>query len=293
MTAPPFSPHLHVERRGPSTGTPLVLVHGFGASLHSWHRWVPRLEKAYPLHLVDLMGFGAAPTPRDGDYSPVAQGRYLADYLAGLGGGPRPVLVGHSLGGAVVLLACLELLRRGAATGPAATGRLPLGLFILSGAVFPQPFPPYISLARMQGIGEVMLSVQPPAWAIRLGLRGIVHDPSTVDEVQVRGYRAPLADPARRRAIVRASRQILPASGEDLSARYREIPVPLLAICGEEDPVVSPADARRLAHLVPRGEVILLPGVGHLPAEEAPEQTVAILKDFVRRLEGTEAGAPS
>ena len=39
-------------------GTPLVMVHGFGASIYSWRHLVPALEQRQPLILLDLKGFG-------------------------------------------------------------------------------------------------------------------------------------------------------------------------------------------------------------------------------------------
>jgi pimeloyl-ACP methyl ester carboxylesterase len=271
-------------RDGTPGAPPLVLVHGFGASNHSWRKWRPLLERDHELHLVELAGFGGAPIPRDGDFSPEAQARALALYLEELRNPEAPVLVGHSLGGAVVLLATLAAMDR-PDPEEAPRPRLPRGLVVVSGAVFPQRFPPYISMARIAGLGELLLAVQPPSWAIRAGIRGIVHDPATVDDVQVEGYRRPLVDPDRRRAIVQASRQILPASGEDLTARYREIQLPLLALWGARDRVVDPANAHRLARTVPRGRAVILPEVGHLPPEEAPERTVEEVRRFMETLE--------
>ncbi|CAN5629534.1 alpha/beta fold hydrolase [soil metagenome] len=271
---------LHVETVGDEGLPPIVLVHGFGASSHSWRKWAPELARDHHVVLVDLMGFGRAATPVGGDYSPQAQAGHLVRVIQGLPSPLAPVLVGHSLGGAVVLLATLQLQDEGKADAVR-------GLVVVSGAVFPQPFPPYISMARRSGLGEVLLMAAPPAWALRLGLRGIVHDPDTVDDEQVEGYRAPLQSSERRQAILRAARQILPASGEDLSDRYREIRPPLLALWGAEDGVVSPAFARRLAETVMRGRSVILPEVGHLPPEEAPGASLVELRRFLSELGST------
>jgi pimeloyl-ACP methyl ester carboxylesterase len=269
----PTSP-LHVEALGRRDAPTLVLVHGFGASNHSWRKWVPDLTRDHRVLLVELMGFGRSATPPGGDYSPLAQAGHLVELLRHLTGPVPPVLVGHSLGGAVILLAALRIQDEG--------GRIPVrGLVVVSGAVFPQRFPPFIGLARRAGAGELLLALQPPAWAIRAGLRGIVHDPDTVDDEQVEGYRAPLASRERRRAILRAARQILPAQGKDLSDRYREITPPVLALWGARDRVVSPSFARRLAETVETGRAVLLPEVGHLPPEEAPEASLAEVRRFL------------
>jgi pimeloyl-ACP methyl ester carboxylesterase len=270
---------LFVETEGPEGAPPLVLVHGFGASNHSWRKWVPELAVDHRLHLVELAGFGRAPNPADGDYAPHAQGRRVAELVSSIGGAHPPVLVGHSLGGAVILIAALRLLDAARAAGTADPLR---GIVVVSGAVFPLDFPRYMALARRPLLGDLLLAGPPPRWAIQMGLRGIVGDPATVDAEQVEGYRAPLGDPERRRAILRAARQLRPdADAAGLVPHYGRLSVPLLALWGDRDPVIPPSFAGRLAAAVPRGRAVLLPGVGHLVPEEAPRPSLAALRSFL------------
>ncbi len=278
-TAPPRPDGLFVETMGPEGAPPLVLVHGFGASNHSWRKWVPDLSRDHRLHLVELAGFGRAPAPAGGDYTPHAQGARVAELLATIEAPVPPVLVGHSLGGAVILVAALRLLE-GARTAGAPD---PLrGLVVVSGAVFPLDFPRYMALARRPLLGDLILAGAPPRWALRMGLRGIVGDPATVDAEQVEGYRAPLADPARRQSILRAARALRPEEdAARLVPHYGRLTPPLLALWGDRDPVIPPAFAGRLAAAVPRGRAVLLPGVGHLVPEEAPRPSLAALREFL------------
>ena len=81
----------------------VVLVHGFGASLESWHDIYPHLCGDYQTVRVDLKGFGFSSKPKDSTYSLEDQAELLASFLKGLGLG-RVVLVGHSYGGGVALL---------------------------------------------------------------------------------------------------------------------------------------------------------------------------------------------
>jgi pimeloyl-ACP methyl ester carboxylesterase len=254
----------------------VVLVHGFGASNHSWRHWIPALSRRHAVHAVELMGFGAAAAPRGGDYSPQAQAGHLVELLRRLPG-PPPVLVGHSLGGCIILLASLRLADEG--------GAVPLaGLVVMSGPVFPQKLPPFLALARTPGIGELLLAAPPPRWALRAGIRGIVKRKDTVTWEQVDGYRAPLLQRARRRAILRAARQIRPAEANEIATRYHEITLPTLVLWGAADPVVPPAFAPRLEAAMPRARRVMLPGVGHLPAEEAPEASLNAVLGFLDAL---------
>src|ERR1035437_1023320 len=61
---------VHIRDEGPrDDSTPLVLIHGTSASLHTWDGWVRALSKQRRVIRFDLPGFGlTGPTP-DGDYS--------------------------------------------------------------------------------------------------------------------------------------------------------------------------------------------------------------------------------
>ena len=270
-----FPTPLRVERHGEGN-RPVVLVHGFGASNHSWRHWIPTLSRQHAVHAVELMGFGASSAPSGGDYSPRAQAAHLVELLRGLPGAP-PVLVGHSLGGCIVLLAALRLADEG--------GAVPLGgLVVMSGPVFPQKLPPFLTLARTRGIGELLLMFPPPRWALRVGIRGIVVRKESVTQEQVDGYRTPLLHRGRRRAILRAARQIDPGEASTVAVRYSELDLPTLILWGEADPVVPPAFASRLEAAMPQARRVMLPGVGHLPAEEAPKASLDAVLTFLEVL---------
>jgi pimeloyl-ACP methyl ester carboxylesterase len=171
------------------------------------------------VHNVDLMGFGVAAAPPTGDYSPEAQGARLARLLESLAPEGPPVLVGHSLGAGIALLAALSRTR--------AAGRAALaGIVIVSGAVYSQRFPRYMALARVWGVGEIFLLATPPRWAMRWGLRTIVHDPASVDPEMVESHRAPFRSIRRRWAALRGARQIEPSRASGIVEGLRELDVP-------------------------------------------------------------------
>lgn len=266
---------LYVESRG--EGEPaVVLVHGFGGNRHFWRKWVPRLEQRGRVYLVDLMGSGQAAAPSGGDYSCRAQAGHLVELLRRL---PHRsfVLVGHSLGAAVVLLAALRIRDEG--------GAIPLkGLVVLSGTVYRQRLPPFLSLARIPLLGDLLYLLPPPRWAMTLGIRTVVHQRQVVDAELVEGYRDPLKSFRRRRALLRAGRQINPSEGDTLATRLAELAVPALVIWGEEDPVAPPASADRLARDLRGAKVVMMDRVGHLPPEEKPAESLAPVLEFLEDL---------
>mmetsp|Transcript_19055 Transcript_19055/g.57578 ORF Transcript_19055/g.57578 Transcript_19055/m.57578 type:complete len:408 (+) Transcript_19055:291-1514(+) len=91
-------------------GPPVVLVHGFGASVGHWRKNIPELAKSHQVLAIDLLGQGASDKPllEDG-YSMELWGELLSDFLAEFTSGSKPVLVGNSVGSLACLLANSKL----------------------------------------------------------------------------------------------------------------------------------------------------------------------------------------
>lgn len=267
----PVAP-LHVERHG--TGSPpIVLVHGLGGHLGFWRKWIPTLARNHEVVLLDLMGFGRSPTPRGGDYSPQAQATRVAEVVRRLDG-RHPVLIGHSLGGGIVAAAALRLLDEGGAS-------LPEGLILISAALYPQKLPPFVTVARTLGLGELFLAAPPPRPLMRMGIRGIVSRREVVDRAMVELYLEPLRSRDRRRAILRAARQIDLREAERIANRLGDLRLPTLVLWGEEDRVVPQELGERMARELPEADFVSLPGIGHLPPEEDPEGSLAPVLRFL------------
>lgn len=279
-----MEPSLHVSSFG--SGRPeVVLVHGYGTHGGFWRKWIPELSRQHRVHAVDLMGFGAAPAPFTGDYSPAAQSRRLAEFLRQAREHAPLVLVGHSLGGGIALFAAVNLAEE---LGPSPLA----GLVIVSGAAYPQPLPIYMSLARRRFVGDLFLLAPPPRAAIRRGIRGIVSDPDSVTDEQVDVYRLPLMRVRRRWAALQAARRIDMSEAAALAPRLRALDVPSLLVWGEDDEVVPLDLARRLARDLPGARLVTLPGVGHLPPEEAPRRSLLPVLRFLDTL-GDSSGQAS
>lgn len=262
---------LHVVERG--HGLPILLLHGYGASTHSFRHWVPELARDHRVMPLDLKGFGAAPKPDDGRYSPVDLAEPVVELIRRMD--LRSVtLVGHSLGGGIALVAALLLLDRGE------LGRL-RGLVSVSGAAYAQALPPFARLARWPRASRVGLALVPKAWMVRRVLESVVHDPGAVDPDQVEGYAEPLRNPATHGPLLAAARQIVPPGLPALTARYPELDVPALLLWGREDRVVPLAVGERLEKDLPRARLVVLERCGHLPAEERPREALRVLREFL------------
>ncbi|MFP3947222.1 MAG: alpha/beta fold hydrolase [Gemmatimonadota bacterium] len=267
---------LHVEEHG-SEGRPLVLVHGFGGHSYTWRFWTPRLAASYRIFLVDLKGHGASPKPDDDRYSPFDQADLLVRTLR-TRGLESATLVGHSLGGGIVLAAALQLLE----TDP---GRIH-SLILVSAATRPQEIPRYIGWARKPLVGRAFLHLVPPRLLMRWALRSIVYDPSDVTPGQVEAYAEPIRSWNDRRALLKGARQIVPENAGDVVARYGSVDRPTLLLWGREDPVVPAELGRELAQVLPKARLEIVEKCGHLPQEERPRASLNAVLDFLRNVQG-------
>jgi pimeloyl-ACP methyl ester carboxylesterase len=67
----------------------------------------------------------------------------------------------------------------------------------------------------------------------------------------------------------------------DLSERLKELKMPALVLWGEDDALVPPLVGRKLAEDLPNAQLQLLPGCGHLPTLEKPQESAALFKAFL------------
>ena len=98
-TLPTERGDIHVRVDGRPDAPPLVLIHGFGASMRWWDGVVPALARDFRVVRIDLLGHGGSEKPRDG-YAMEEQAETVSQVLDVLRIGRAPV-VGHSMGGIV------------------------------------------------------------------------------------------------------------------------------------------------------------------------------------------------
>ncbi len=117
----PDGSQLQVELYGPADGPPVVLTHGWGLDSGEWYYAKKRLAERHRVIVWDLPGLGRSGRPRDNDWSLERLASDLEAVLA-LAGDRPAVLVGHSIGGMIILTFCKLF--------PEALGRRVAGLVI-------------------------------------------------------------------------------------------------------------------------------------------------------------------
>jgi len=259
-------------RKGGGATETFVLLHGYAANSFTWRHWVTALTAGGRVLVVDMKGFGKAPKPDDGKYDPIYFGSLIADFIQRLEA-ENVTLIGHSFGGGVALLTALALRDRGE--------RCVRRLAVISGAAYRQSLPPFVALAHYPRLCTAVVRLVGPRFIIRRSLLSIVHNRDTISDDQVAAYAEPLYTADGVRALFDVGRQIVPDNIEELSSRYGEIDTPTLLMWGRHDRVVPVAIGRRLAVALPQARLEILDDCGHMPCEELPEESLAILESFL------------
>ena len=91
------------------SGPTMVLIHGFGASFYSWREIINKFSENYRVIAIDLKGFGLSDKPEDSNYSVKEQSNIVKSIIK-INDLKDIILVGHSFGGAVSLVTCLDLI---------------------------------------------------------------------------------------------------------------------------------------------------------------------------------------
>ena len=257
---------LHVRDTGPRTAPPVVLLHGFGASLQTWDDWARDLESNHRVIRYDMPGFGLTGADPSGDYT---DARSIAVLLALMDrlGLARASVVGNSMGGRIAW--------NFAALHPERTNKLVL----VSPDGFAGPGMAYGVAPKV----PLMMRALPfvlPSFMLRASLAPAYANADVVSGALFTRYRDMMLAPGVRGAIVqRMSQQVL----VDPVPLLERIEAPILLIWGEKDGMIPFANSADYLRTLPHGTLAALPGVGHLPQEEAPAASVGIVREFLDR----------
>lgn len=241
---------LAYERRG--KGTPLVLLHGYPLDHTIWNEVVPFLEDEFDLIVPDLRGFGQSTTV-DTPYTMDSIAADIAGLLNHLGV-EKAASAGHSMGGYVAL-------------------------------TFARFYP-----ARVLGLGLIssqLLADPPDRKEGRYATAAQVAEQGTVGVVEAMTPK--LSTDERVQAVVRGIMEKQPAAGvigalkamaerPDSTELLATFKFPVLVLHGDADALIPVERAREVKTELPGAELVVLPGVGHMPMLDAPEATAAALR---------------
>lgn len=233
---------VHYEYFG--RGSPLIFIHGW---LGSWRYWVPAMDELSENHRVyafDLWGFGDSDKSR-ARYSVENYVELLRAFVEELGVFGDIPLVGHALGAAVAVSFALEY--------PFYVNRIMAVSLPLTANAINRRF----LQAGGGGFFDKMFGRSPTA-----------------------GYEE-VAQESARASTEAINQSIQSVMSIDLQSKLPMLEVPLLAVYGEHDNVITPASENDFAGLSPSIRMISMADTRHFPMLDRSSQFNRLLMDFL------------
>ncbi|WVZ22971.1 hypothetical protein V8G54_001515 [Vigna mungo] len=300
-------------------GSPIVLIHGFGASAFHWRfcvlvrirfrrgsesTWndrmkvhgenepdllqynIPELAKKHKVYAIDLLGFGWSDKALI-DYDAMVWRDQVVDFVTEIVKEPA-VLVGNSLGGFTALVAAIglpELVNGVALLNSAGQFGDEKRESKTSEETALQKFvlKPLKEVFQRVVLGFLFWQAKQPARILSV-LKSVYINSSNVDDYLVESITRPAQDPNAGEVYYRLmTRFMMNQSKYTLNAVLSELSCPLLLLWGDLDPWVGPGKANRIKEFYPKTTLVNLQA-GHCPHDEIPELVNKALLDWLTTL---------
>ncbi len=260
--------HWHVQQMG--DGPVALLLHGTGASTHSWRDLMPLLARHFNVVAPDLPGHGFTSRPRPSELSLSGMARAISALLQHLDVSPD-IVVGHSAGAAVALRLALD------------KSIAPAAIITLNGALFPfsgiarHIFPP---VARLMLLNPLTPHVFTTRAANPARVRQLIENTgSHIDERGLALYGRLFRNPSH---VLGALGMMANWDLGPLQRAMHGIDTPVVLVAADADGAVPASNSLRARDVLPHGRVVYLRGLGHLAHEEAPQKIAEIIEQAAR-----------
>ncbi|MFY9478597.1 MAG: alpha/beta hydrolase [Aquabacterium sp.] len=260
---------VHLRDEGPKDDPePIVLLHGTSASLHTWDGWVDALKGQRRVIRLDLPGFGLTGPAPDNDYRLTRYTGFMKDVFDQLGL-KQVVLAGNSFGGSVSWMTAQAYPDRVAKLALVDSGGYPYKATSV---------PIGFKLAAIPALRPIIANVLPRSM-IESSVRNVYGDPSKVTPELVERYYELTLREGNRGALRERFKQ---SPGGENAALIKGVKQPTLILWGSKDGLIPPDNAAHFKQDIAGSQVVVFEGLGHVPQEEDPAQTVAAFKAFLK-----------
>jgi len=267
-------------------GPPLLLVHGWPQTWYAWRLVMPDLARDFQVIAPDQRGIGLSGRPKDG-YDTGTLAADLAALMDALGH-ERFAVAGHDTG--------MWIGYALAADHPGRVARLAVAETPLPGV---SPSPPLFAVARLNNalwhftfnrLAEVNDQLVTGREEIYFGWQFATKAARPLPGYAVRHYIDTLAaSPEALHASFGMYRALEATIAQNQQRTTQRLPMPVLGIGGEHSLKEQVADTMKLA--ADDVQTLVVPGCGHHPAEETPEETLAALSAFLAPYRDEQAAA--
>ena len=258
---------INVHYRDVGKGEAILLIHGTGASLHTWEKWIDILSPGYRVISFDLPGFGLTGPDPNHNYQ-ISRYTAILDSLMVKLKVDSFHIAGNSLGGLVAWRYTTQFPQK------------ILTLNLIDAAGLPQPGkkPPFIfQLAKLPVLSTLLQKVTPKSIIEKSMLDVYKNDQLVTEKLIDRYFELSLRE-GNRTAFVKRMSQL---NEKLVVSDLKNITVPVLIQWGKDDRWIPLANAFEFQKLIPNAELIIYDS-GHVPMEENPMETV---KDYMIFLE--------
>ena len=258
---------MNVHYRDVGKGEAILLIHGTGASLHTWEKWIDNLSPGYRVISFDLPGFGLTGPDPNHNYQ-ISRYTAILDSLMVKLKVDSFHIAGNSLGGLVAWHYTTQFPQK------------ILTLNLIDAAGLPQPGkkPPFIfQLAKLPVLSTLLQKVTPKSIIEKSMLDVYKNDQLVTEKLIDRYFELSLRE-GNRTAFVKRMSQL---NEKLVVSDLKNITVPVLIQWGKDDRWIPLANAFEFQKLIPNAELIIYDS-GHVPMEENPKETV---KDYMIFLE--------
>ncbi|MEO1137099.1 MAG: alpha/beta fold hydrolase BchO [Pseudomonadota bacterium] len=256
----------HIQRMG--SGPAILLIHGTGASTHSWGPLAAILAKQFEVVAFDLPGHGFTKTRLYQTPSLPKIAAAVGDLFSAIGIKPS-LTVGHSAGAAIMI----EMIRQNMIAPRAAVG--------INGALSPFDgaagfiFPLAAKFLYYNPLTAYAFSRN--ASDTRRVANLIRQTGSSIDSDSIQRYATLMQSPSH---VSGALGMMAHWNLSAMESNLLQLEIPTLFIAGALDKAVPPQQSKWAAELAPRGTHAQMEGVAHLAHEENPEHTAALITAF-------------
>lgn len=252
----------------------IILLHGFGASVFSWHAVLGPLSQLGTVIAYDRPAFGLTERPRTwsglNPYGPEGNEALLADLLDHFGI-QKAILIGNSAGGTLSMQFALKFPERVQA------------LILVDPAVYEKGSPAWVSILgktpEMHHLGPLFVrSIQTSGLDL---IKTAWHDPTKITQETWDGYTKPLKADNWDGALWDFT---MASHNTGLTSNLKDFSMPILVITGDDDRIVPTASSIKLVGMIPNSKLVIIHNAGHVPHEEQPALFMQAADEFINNL---------
>ncbi|MDE0966755.1 MAG: alpha/beta hydrolase [Flavobacteriaceae bacterium] len=258
---------IHYRDEGNQTDSiPIILIHGTGASLHTFDDWTNKLKYSKRVIRLDLPAYGLTGPFVDRDYSILNYTSFLKEFLETLDI-KQCIIAGNSLGGEIAWNFALE------------KPDIVKKLILINSGGFPsssKSVPIAFRLAQTPVINKVVRFIT-PFFIVRSSVENVFFDKSKVTDSLVERYFDLCLREGNRQAFI----DRLGIGKRNNYINISNIKQPTLILWGADDLLIPVENAYKFQNSLPNNKLVILENSGHVPMEENPFESIKHVIEFL------------